>query len=741
MRFFNRHILQLCWACAFVCLFSVVALADGEVLVEPTQANKKPAQAQEEDKSEYLLSASEIENDEANGVVSAAGNVEIHNDANIMQADKVTFQQKANIVNAKGNVALISEDKNVVFAKETTLTTDFANGSAKSVAMLMTDNSRFIAQDARRLDNRYMLFGMGIFSPCDLCKTDKRKPPLWQVKAAKITHDNVKKDIIYRDATLEMWGIPILYSPYLSHPDPTVKRRQGLLNLKYSNSPDIGTAVVVPYYFDIAPDMDYTFKPNFNGKDGVRLAGDFRKRFERGDIRIDHSLAITDRVDDDGITKTDQIRGHLKGYAHFDIDNVFRTGADFAVLTDKNYLQRYTESGEDVLTNRVFLEGFKGRGFGAVEMFYFQDNRPGARPEQPLLLPRFRISQIGEPNMTLGGRWSFDGDATVLKRNSGQDVKKLGVDFGWQRRDILPLGFVSTLKSSVRNDTFFINNLISPDVPGRIYEDDVTNRLFPQGQATLSFPLAGYGETFTHTIEPIFSLSASPTKKPNPRIPNEDSLDVDFDTSNLFELSRYPGTDSLEQGIRTAYGFKTGFYSNSGGSSEFTFGQSYRIIDDPQFPRGTGLDSSLSDYVGQLKLDPAQWLTMDYNFRFDKDLAFSRRHEVNTNFGVKQFRPRFTYTYSDPALFVPGISNRVEELKYGFSSNFIQFWTFNFDRTHNLRPETTGLLSTSASLTYSDECFTSFISFSRDETVRTGVSSGDTFFFRILYKHLGGIDG
>ncbi|NDE90164.1 MAG: LPS-assembly protein LptD [Alphaproteobacteria bacterium] len=519
-----------------------------------------------------------------------------------------------------------------------------------------------------------------------------------------------------------------------------MKRRQGLLNARYINSPTLGNSVVVPYYFDISPDMDYTIRPNFSATDGLRMAGTLRKRYEHGDVKIDHSIVIADRLDDDGVVKQDQIRGHLLGYAHFDLDNVFRTGADFAAQTDKNYLARYGETPDDILTNRLFIEGFKGRSFGAAEMFYFQDNRPGARPEQPLVLPRLRYSQIGEPNMTLGGRWSFDGEAIALKRDSGQDVRKFATDFGWQRRDILPHGFVSNLKASVRNDTYWVYNMASSVTPGRTYDDEVTNRLFPQGQVMLSYPLAGYAETFTHTIEPIVALNASPTRKLNPLIPNEDSLDVDFDTSNLFDLNRYPGTDSLEQGLRTAYGFKTGFYNHGDGFSEFTFGQNYRISDDPLYPKGAGLDSPLSDYVGQLKLEPGNWLSMNYTFRLDKDLSTSRRHEVSTNFGIWEFRPRFTYTYSDPAV-VAGIINRVEELKFGFTSNFAKFWAFNFDQTNDLRPGTDGPRVTTVSLGYMDECFTSLLSFSRDHTVRTDVQSGDTFYFRVLFKHLGGIDG
>lgn len=699
-----------------------------------------PAKADEGKKDQYLLSANQIQNDDQNKIITAQGQVEIDNDGQILKADQVEFQQIKDTVSARGDVALLTKDKNTVFAKEATLSSNFVDGEAKEVGMLMADNSRFAAKDARRVNGRYMVFSRGLYSPCNLCTTDPHRAPLWQMKASKVTHDMEKKDLIYRDARLEVFDVPIFYTPYFSHPDPTVKRRQGLLTFKYGRSADLGFNVTTPYYFDIAPDADYTFKPNFNGTDGLRWAGTLRKRYEHGDIKIDHSLVVADRLDDDGIIKKDQLRGHIAGYAHFDLDNVFRTGADFAMLTDKNYMRRYGESLDDILTNRVFLEGFKGRQFGALEMFYFQDNRPGPRPEQPLVLPRMRLTEYGEPNLTLGGRWSFDGEVSALHRDTGEDVRKFATSFGWQRRNILPAGFVSTLDASVRDNIYWVDNMPSPDTPGRVYNGDVTNLLFPEGQWKISYPLAAYLEDFSHTIEPIVALSASPTRRLDPRIPNEDSVDLDFDTSNLFELSRYPGSDRQEQGVRAAYGFKTGFYNHTGGYGEFTLGQNYRITKDPNFAVGSGLDTRLSDYVGQLKLEPGTWLTLDYQFRLDKDKLKSHKHEVSTNFGVPEFRPRFTYTYSDPTIFVPGVSNRIEELRFGFSSSFAEFWTFSFDQTRDLRPTTDGPRVSSASLSYIDECLTASLSFTRDHTVRTGVQSGDTYFFRIYFKNLGGID-
>jgi LPS-assembly protein len=705
-------------------------------------AQALPVQAPPAPSPEYLISADTMENNEQTGVVMARGAVEIRESSHLLKADTVDLNQKTNVAHAQGHVSLTEADNTVLFAHELFLTTDMANGSGQNVAMLMPDDTRFAATDARRANNRYLLFNKGVFSPCNLCAANPREPPLWQVRAAKVTHDAEAKNLIYRDATLDMWGVPLLYTPYLSHPDPTVKRRQGLLAFTYGRNSDVGTFVRAPYYFDIAPDIDYTFAPIFSGQDGVRLGGVLRKRWEKGALKFDHSIVIADRTDDDGSTKRDQIRGHIAGNFIYNIDPVFRAGTDFFVQTDKNYMRRYSLSTDDLLTSRAFLEGFKGRDFGALEFFYFQDNRPGPRPEQPLIMPRIRYNALGEPNQTLGGRWSLDGIATSLQRdNGGTSMRKLGVTGGWERRDVLPVGLVTTMKGEVLNDIFLVDHLQNSQDPTQVYNKDLSERLFPQGQVTVSYPLAADYDHFSHVIEPIAALASAPVKNFDPRIPNEDSQDVEFDTTNLFELNRYPGTDQLEQGTRVTYGLRSGFYGHTQGMAEIMFGQNYRLDQDPQFPAGSGLETSLSDYVGQMRLEPGDWLHLDYAFRLDRDGLNFRKHDLSTNFGVPEFRPAISYINLDPptAAALAGIG-RVEEIRYGFTSQFAQYWTFLAERRNNLRPDEAGPLTTTFQLSYQDECLRSSLSFSRDNTVRTGVDSGDTFFFRIYFKHLGGID-
>jgi LPS-assembly protein len=689
----------------------------------------------------YLLLADLLEYDEQNRTATATGNAELSDAKHVIQAQSLFYDENKDLVEASDRAWLAQPDGSVMFADKMQMSSNFTQGHAKNVSMRMGDDSRLAALQARRIDGRYTLFDRGVFSPCAPCVENPRDPPLWQVKARRVTHDQEKHDLIYRDASMDMWGVPMMYIPYFTTPDPTVKRRSGFLTPTLGRTENVGVFATIPYYYTISPDFDITFRPTFSGTDGFRWNSTLRKRFEHGELEFSNSLVVADRTDDDGSTKENQLRGHIAGFARFDLNPFYRVGTDFAFLSDKSYAQRYGESMEDILTSRVYAERLKGRDYGAAEFFYFQNNRPGPQPEEPLVFPRLRYSALGEPDRTLGGRWSFDGMANHLMRDQGTSNRRLGVDLGWERRDVLPLGLVSTLTGHVRDDIFWVDNLPDPTNPSVVYDDTVTNRLFPAGQVALHYPLTKDFGSFSHIVEPIVSLTASRTMDRDPKLSNEDSVDVEFDATNLFDINRYPGTDRQEQGVRTAYGLRNAFYGENGGSAEILLGQSYRITEDPLFPTGTGLEERFSDYVGEIMLDPAQWLHFDYLFRLDKDSLDSRKHDIKTSFGVPEFRPYANYTYLDQPVVAPGAVGKVEEINYGFTSNFTKYWTFQFEQTRDLR--TNGgenALVTKTGLSYRDECFTAAITLTRNFTERTDVPSGDTIFFHIYYKYLGGLD-
>ncbi|MBI3419367.1 MAG: LPS-assembly protein LptD [Proteobacteria bacterium] len=703
---------------------------------EPARADTA---AKETGPSEYLLTADEIDYDQQNQTVLALRHVQLSDPKYILLSPSLFYDQKNDIVEGSKGLSLLQPDGSVLYARTMRMDSDFSHGYAERVSMRMVDDSLFAALQARRYDSRYTVFDHGVFSPCLLCAEDPRKPPLWQMKAERVTHDQQTHDLIYHNATLNMWGIPVFYTPYFTNPDPTVKRRTGFLTPVFGSNPNLGFFTTIPYYITFTPDFDITIRPTFSGVDGIRWQDTLRKRFESGEIQLTSSLVVADRTNDDNSISHDQLRGHLQGFAHFNLTPIFRTGADFAVLTDKSYADRYKEEDihEDILTNRVFVEGMKGRDFTALEFFYFQNNRPGPQPEEPLLLPRFRFSALGEPNMTLGGRWSFDGILTSLQREDGPSNRKFGVDFGWERRDVLPGGMISTLTGHVRDDLFWVDHLPDPFKPGVTHSDEFANRLFPVGQAALHYPLVNAYESFSHIVEPIFSFTASPVLRRNGRIPNEDSLDIGFDATNLFDINRYPGTDQQEQGERMAYGLRNAFYLNSGGQGEVLLGQSYRLTKDPLFPTGTGVDERFSDYVGEILLDPGTWLHLDYLFRMDHDSLDTRKQDVKVDFGAPEFRPYMEYNHLNQPLIGP--LGKVEEVKYGFSSNFTKYWTFSAEQTRDIRNGAEPLL-TRFGLGYGDECLQASVTFSRDFTERPDVKPGDSVYFHLYFKHLGGFE-
>ena len=56
------------------------------------------------------------------------------------------------------------------------------------------------------------------------------------MKARKLTHDRLKQNIIYENAILNIYDVPVFYFPKFFHPDPSVNRRSGLLQPRLNNS-------------------------------------------------------------------------------------------------------------------------------------------------------------------------------------------------------------------------------------------------------------------------------------------------------------------------------------------------------------------------------------------------------------------------------------------------------------------------------------------------------------------------
>ena len=137
---------------------------------------------------QMLVQAQEINYDYVNHRVSAVGNVQIYYGGSMLEADRVIYDQKTKRLHAEGNVRLTDADQQTTYGTIMDLSDDYRDGFVDSLRLDAPDQTRMAAARAERTAGNYNVLHSGVYTACAPCKDDPRKPPLWQVKAARIIH-------------------------------------------------------------------------------------------------------------------------------------------------------------------------------------------------------------------------------------------------------------------------------------------------------------------------------------------------------------------------------------------------------------------------------------------------------------------------------------------------------------------------------------------------------------------------
>ena len=211
-----------------------------------------------------LVQATEVDYDYNNSRVSAVGNVQMFYNGTSVEADKVIYDQKTKRLHAEGNIRMTDVDGKITYANILDLSDDYRDGFVDSLHVDTADATRMAATRADRSNGNYTVFENGVYTACAPCKDDPKKPPLWQVKGARIIHDQTDKMLYFENAQLEFFGVPLAYLPYGSAPDPTVKKKTGFLMPEIKENPTYGYGIEVPFFWNIAPDYDATFSPRYH---------------------------------------------------------------------------------------------------------------------------------------------------------------------------------------------------------------------------------------------------------------------------------------------------------------------------------------------------------------------------------------------------------------------------------------------------------------------------------------------
>jgi LPS-assembly protein len=250
----------------------------------PAPPTRPPPQAGAD--KQMLVRADEVDYDYTNNRVSAVGNVQIYYSGSTLESDRVIYDQKTKRLHAEGNVRLTDADGKVTYGQIIDLSDNFRDGFVDSLRLELPEQTRVASSRAERTSGNFTVFENGVYTACEPCKDNPLKPPEWQVKAARIIHDQGEQMLYFEDARIEFYGVPLAYMPYFSAPDPTVKRKTGFLMPMVSTSSLYGVGMSVPYYWALAPDYDLTVSPLITSQQGPLLQAEWRQRLVNGSYSI-----------------------------------------------------------------------------------------------------------------------------------------------------------------------------------------------------------------------------------------------------------------------------------------------------------------------------------------------------------------------------------------------------------------------------------------------------------------------
>lgn len=681
------------------------------------------------DKVDFL--ANNVSYDEVNQIITASGQVEITQQGKIVKANQVIYNLPKDTVEAVGDVAMMDVNGDVHFADRMELQRTLKDGYIKKLRSVLADGSRITAAEGQKTGGKIVMKDAS-YTPCEDCKAHPERPVLWQIVADEVSHNKDEHEIEYKNAKFEVRGVPVLYTPYFSHTDGTIKQKDGFLMPKLSLNSQLGFGLTSKYYWGISPSEDATVGVRAFSKNNPQLLGEYRKRFENAEVNFDSSGTYSE--DDE------QFRGHLFGEGLWDVNDKWRAGFQTQLTSDDKYLREYDITSDNVLENQIYAERFEDRDYFVVRALGFQDVRVSERSvDQPNILPEMQASFMGDPNGALGGRWNVDlSSLNLLRKGNGQDVFRTSADASWERRDVLPIGLVNTFTISSRVDGYQIADRDVVSIVGG-EGDSQSFRFYPYIHDVVSYPVAKNMGSTKVVVEPTVALTTSLRTKNKTDIPNEDSQDVQIDAVNIFQANRFPGLDRVEDGTHVTYGARTGVYADDGSKGEIFLGQSYRLDDFANpFPDGSGLSEDESDIVGQIIAQYEDLYSLDYRFQFASQNVQAERHELYgfANFGDLSLGATYLYARN---LDGTDIQDSRQQLYGSAAYRLNEEWNLLTSARYDLSEQEKGLRYSSFGINYIGQCFTILTSLKRSYADKDTGDSATEFSVQLGLKNLGSI--
>ncbi len=593
--------------------------------------------------------------DHERDIATAVGRVEITWGPYLLIARKVVYDRRKDRFQAEGEVYLREPGGNVLLAELINIDDRFRDGFARHLRLLMTNGATLKARYAVRREGNITVYTDVAYTACQTCRLADGTP-LWEITSEQATHDQRKGRIYHRNMKLNFAGTPVLWLPWLSHPDPDHPRSTGFLIPSGTYTRSRGVSINIPYFINLAPNYDITLLPQINSRQGLLARARWRHNVGSGTYTL--QAGAIRQLDRRAMPLGEQqrLRWFAKGRGKFAINRAWSWGFAGAVQSDRGMMRRYGVDSASAAHSHVWLRGLEGSNYFQAELGRYQGlNDSDNTSLDPATLPWIWQEYTFEPAV-LGGVLSLSSSLySVWRRQAGlpfaaaplaERNTRLVSSLNWQREWISAAGLQVQPFAELRAEMRAVRNL--PDIanPAGTISEEVSLRAFPRAGVDVRWPLMAQFDGGYQVLTPVAQLIFATDEHGRRNAGNEDSITARYTAASLFLHDRFAGMDRFEGGVRLNAGLTWSIHTDSGSAWRFTLGQSHHLLGRNSFD-GTsiGLGGKRSDIVAGLAFTPHENLMINWRGRFDPKTLRPRDQEAELDLVWNRLTLNLKYAY------------------------------------------------------------------------------------------------
>ena len=506
-----------------------------------------------------------------------------------------------------------------------------------------------------------------VFTSCK--KTDSCPP--WRLEASEIKHDKNKKQLIYDDAILKVYDIPVFYFPKFFHPDPTVKRQSGFLQPKLNNSNILGSSLNVPYFYAISKNKDLTFSPVLFSNDVKMIQTEFRQKNENSSIIADFGITSGYKS-----TTTNQKKNINHFFARLEknlkLNNFIKSDLNifFERLNKDTYLKIFGDNlSESVIkpkNNDILNSGFDF--FLEHEDYFFsggtdvyEDLTKKQSDRYQYILPYYNYSK----NLisTNYGKIGLNSKGNNILDNTNNLKSRIINDISFKMNEKIFNNW--GLKN---NFNIFFKNLNSVGKNVSNYKSSPQIELQSLIELNSELPLIKITETNSQFLIPRLSIRLNPGD-----MKDHSNSEREINMNNIFDINRLGLDDSFESGSSITLGID---YKKESEDNylEIKLASVFRDDIESNIPSQTTLNKKNSNLFGEVDYRILEFLNLNYNFSIDNKIENFEKNSIGLGLSLNNFVTNFNFIEEDSEL---GNTNVFENIsKYNFNKeNSLSFKT------------------------------------------------------------------